>query len=123
MRLKPRHAAIAALLINGSALVGCASDAPNPIGDPQAGAIVIARSACGSCHRIPGIALADGRVGPSLAKFGRQLMIAGTLSNSAPNLVLWLRHPQEVRPRNLMPDMGLTDRQAHDVAAYLYELR
>jgi cytochrome c1 len=123
MRTPPRLAFLIVQLAAAPALAGCAADAPNPIGDPRAGAIVIERASCGSCHRIPGIALADGRVGSSLAAFGRQRMIAGTLANNGPNLVLWLRHPQQVRPGNLMPDMGLTDRQARDVAAYLEALQ
>lgn len=114
--------AIAALLA-GALLPGCAPEAPNPIGDPGEGAIEIARAACGSCHVIPGIPLADGRVGPSLAGFGGQRLIAGTLSNSPANLVLWLRNPRQVRPHGTMPDMGLSDRQARDVAAYLSGLR
>jgi cytochrome c2 len=122
MRPAARHL-WAVLAIGGTALAACGTQSPNPIGDPRAGASVIERMSCGSCHRIPGIALADGRVGPSLATFGRQQLIAGTLPNSEPNLILWLTHPQAVRPGSLMPDMGLSDRQAHDVAAYLYELK
>ena len=118
-----RFAAGLAWLIGGGFLSGCAADGPNSVGDPQAGATVIARSSCGSCHQIPGIGLADGRVGPSLASFGRQQLIAGTLPNSEPNLILWLRHPRQVRPHGLMPDMGLTEGEARDVAAYLYQLQ
>lgn len=117
------YAASGAWLVVLSLLSGCAADGPNSVGDPQAGATVIARSSCGSCHQIPGIGLADSRVGPSLAKFGRQQLIAGTLTNSQPNLILWLRHPRQVRPHGLMPDMGLTEGEARDVAAYLYQLQ
>jgi cytochrome c1 len=119
----PLPAATPAALIAAIALAGCAPAAPNIVGDPRAGEIVIARSSCGSCHIIPGIALADGRVGPSLAGFGSRMLIAGTLPNQAPNLVLWLKHPGQIRPNDVMPDVGLTDRQARDAAAYLYELQ
>ena len=105
------------------ALSACVSRSPNAIGDPYQGAVVIMRSSCGSCHVIPGIPLANGQVGPPLTAFGQRMIIAGTLPNSLPNLVLWLRHPQQVAPRNSMPETGLTDRQARDVAAYLYQLR
>jgi cytochrome c1 len=47
-------------------------------------------------------------------------MIAGLLPNTPANLVLWLRHPQSVTPGNAMPDLGLTETQARDIAAYLY---
>jgi cytochrome c1 len=38
-------------------------------------------------------------------------------------LIDWIRHPQEVRRPTPMPDMGVTDRDARDIAAYLYTLR
>ena len=50
-------------------------------------------------------------------------MIAGMLPNTPDNLVLWLQRPQSVVPGNGMPDMGLSPRQAHDIAAYLYTLQ
>ncbi len=113
-------APFAALLAVGL-LSGCGSaGASSAIGDADQGAVVIARSACGSCHVIPGIPLADGTVGPSLSSFGKRMVIAGRLPNSAPNLVLWLQHPQQVAPHNAMPDMGLSTGEARDVAAYLY---
>ena len=92
-------------------------------GDPHAGAIVIARKACGSCHEIPGIEEADGTVGPSLAHFARRQTVAGPLANTPANLFRYLKAPQSVVPGNYMPDQGLTDRQARDIAAYLYTLR
>lgn len=106
-------------------LGGCgASDrAAHAVGDPNAGAIVIARKACGSCHEIPGIEEADGMVGPSLAHFASRQMIAGTLANSPANLALYLKAPQTVVKGNIMPDQGLTDEQVRDAAAYLYTLR
>jgi len=45
------------------------------------------------------------------------------LRNEPRNLVTWLRHPQEVVPGNAMPDMRLDERDARDIAAYLYTLR
>jgi cytochrome c1 len=95
----------------------------NVAGDPHAGAIVIAQQACGSCHEIPGIAEADGTVGPSLAHFARHQTVAGPLANTPFNLRLYLKAPQSVIPGNYMPDEDLNDRQVRDIAAYLYTLR
>ena len=50
-------------------------------------------------------------------------MIAGVLPNTPENLVHWLRSPQAVVPGNAMPDVGLSDAQARDIAAYLYAER
>lgn len=92
-------------------------------GDADTGAIEITRDACGSCHVIPGIEESQGRVGPSLSHFGNRQMIAGRLANTQANLQRWLKSPQSIAPGTAMPDQGLTDRQARDIAAYLERLR
>ncbi len=87
------------------------------------GAKVILSKNCGSCHTIPGIRGAQGLVGPPLFFFSRRTYIAGELPNTPDNLVRWVRSPQSVEPKTAMPDLGLTEQQARDVAAYLYTLR
>ncbi len=93
--------------------------------DPAArrGKVLIVESGCGTCHMVPGVAQADGLVGPPLLAFSRRTYLAGLLRNTPDNLVTWLRWPQQVVPGNAMPDMGLTDREARDIAAYLYTIR
>jgi cytochrome c1 len=88
-------------------------------GDPAAGAVEVTRHACGSCHLIPGIQDADGRVGPPLGDFGAQQLIVGRIPNTAEALRLYLKDPQAVAPGNVMPNEGLTDREARDIAAFL----
>lgn len=108
------------------ALAGCSrpgGSLSETIGDPQAGSVIVTRQACGSCHEIPGRVQADGVAAPPLDHFAARSTIAGVLPNTAPDLVLWLKSPQTVLPGNAMPDMGLTQAQAQDVAAYLYSLR
>jgi cytochrome c2 len=78
---------------------------------------------CGSCHAIPGIAIARGRVGPSLRGVGRRSLIAGRLSNGPENMILWIRYPQHVSPGTGMPEQPMSDADARDVAAYLLTLR
>lgn len=92
-------------------------------GNPQQGKKLIVGYGCGSCHTIPGIYTARGVVGPPLMFFSRRTMIAGELPNSPENLVRWIRDPKAVEPGTAMPDMGLSDQQARDIAAYLYTLR
>ncbi len=89
-------------------------------GDPDRGAVLVGRYSCGACHQIPGIAGANGLVGPPLGTFARRTVIAGVLPNTPSNLVQWLRHPQSVIPGNAMPDLALSDAQARDIAAFLY---
>lgn len=93
-----------------------------PGGDPALGAETIARTGCGSCHTIPGIEDASGRVGPSLDGFAARQVIAGRIPNEAPQLIRWLQDPRSVDPRTDMPSVGLDRQEAADVAAYLYTL-
>lgn len=92
-------------------------------GHPERGRQLIEGYGCGSCHMIPGIHDAKGLVGPPLIYFSERTMIAGELPNTQENLVLWIQHPRQVEPRTAMPDLGLDDDQAYDIAAYLYTLR
>ena len=122
----PVRARLALLLICAAALAACSR--PTPIwsdfgGDPHRGKALVTQAGCGSCHQIPGVAAGVGLVGPSLAKFGQRTMVAGVLSNTPDNLVRWLRDPQRVVPGNAMPQTGLSEGEARDVAAYLYTLR
>lgn len=92
-------------------------------GDPQRGPKLITAFGCGGCHTVPGVRGANGNVGPPLTRFGDRTYIAGMLRNTPANLVRWIRDPQAVVPGNAMPNMGVTEAEARDIAAYLYTLR
>ena len=89
-------------------------------GSATAGQLAIGRYGCGGCHVIPGVAGAQGAVGPTLAKIATRAEIAGKLPNDPEAMVRWLMHPQHVSPGSGMPEMGVTERDARDMAAYLY---
>lgn len=117
--------AAAALLATGSALA--ARDTP-PVwtvegGDAARGKSLVTAFGCAHCHTIPGVDDATGNVGPPLTRIGDRSFIAGMLRNEPGNLVRWLREPQSVVPGNAMPDTGLTEQQARDIAAFLYTIR
>ncbi len=92
---------------------------PAGVGDPERGRVAISEQGCGSCHVIPGVRGADGRVGPTLEGVGRRAYIAGRLPNSAENLARWIRDPQAIEPGNAMPTVPMTEDEARDIAAYL----
>ena len=92
-------------------------------GDPARGKAVIAQAGCGACHEIPGVARADGTVGPPLDNIATRGFLAGRLANTPSNLVQWIRRPQAIDPGNGMPDPPIDDQQARDAAAYLYTLK
>ncbi len=120
-----RRAAVAPLAALGLALVlgGCGSGSEAvsvPGAHPDSAPTVMKAFGCGSCHMIPGVRGANGRIGPNLAGIDDRWSIAGRLPNTPENLVRWIMHPQEVAPGTLMPDLGVPERQARDIAAYLY---
>lgn len=91
-------------------------------GNAARGAKWIRAYGCGACHIVPGIRGADGVVAPPLTQFARRTFIAGEVANTPGNLVRWIRKPQHIEPRTAMPALGVTEQQARDIAAYLYEL-
>ena len=101
-----------------------APPAEAPPAEPNAarGKSAILQYACLTCHRIPGLVGANAPVGPPLEGIATRAFIAGVLPNTPENMVRWLRVPQTVNPRSAMPDLGLTERDAQDIAAYLYTL-
>lgn len=93
------------------------------LGNAQHGKQLIASYGCGACHLVPGVRDARGKVGPPLIYFSERTMIAGELPNTPPNLTRWIQHPKQVEPNTAMPELGVTQDEANDIAAYLYTLR
>ena len=91
-------------------------------GDPERGRVVLYDYGCGSCHHIPEVRAAAGTVGPDLAGMAMRSYIAGRLPNRPAELIRWIRYPQQVEPGNAMPDLGVSERDARDMAAHLYTL-
>jgi len=87
------------------------------------GSQVFFTSQCASCHTIAGTD-AHGAIGPNLTHLGSRTSIASdTLSNTPAHLAEWLRNPQAIKPGSLMPDLGLSHSQVHELVAYLESLR
>jgi cytochrome c oxidase assembly factor CtaG/cytochrome c2 len=106
--------------------LGCNRAAPTATlmtgGDPGRGRAIIPKYGCQTCHTIPGVTGADATVGPPLTHLAARAFVAGR-SNSPDNLIAWIRHPQHQRPASPMPEMGVTEQDGRDIAAYLYTLR
>jgi putative membrane protein len=94
-----------------------------PNASPNRGRAAIAKYGCGSCHTIPGITGAEGLVGPPLGQIASRVYIAGVLPNDPDNMIRWIENPPGVDEKTAMPYMGVTPRDARDIAAYLYTLR
>ena len=116
-------------LISGGLISGCRGGQathPYPVatgGSADQGRATIVAYGCGKCHTIPGIRSANGVFGPPLVSLARRSYIAGNFPNTPDNLMHWVMSPQAMKPKTAMPELGLSEQQARDVAAYLYTLR
>jgi len=115
-----------AFVIALAALAGCGRSIPDSEpttgGSPKRGKDLIQHYGCGSCHTIPSVPGASATLAPSLDKLKSRAYLAGRLQNTPDNVVRWIRKPRAVDAGTAMPDVGLDESGARDVAAYLYSL-
>jgi cytochrome c2 len=113
-----------ALLLFPILLWACGEAEPPALGgDPQNGKLLLRQFACGSCHEIPGVAAARGKVGPPLAGVATRVYLAGVLPNTPEQMAAFIRAPHKADPKTAMPDMGVSEAHARDMVAYLYTLK
>jgi len=125
LRRARRFAALALSALTAAAACGedvNAKAAQATGGDPVRGREEIRHHGCGACHSIPGVPGATALVGPPLDHMASRAYVAGMLPNTADNMREWIMHPQKVKPKNAMPDMGVDEKDARDITAYLYTL-
>jgi cytochrome c len=118
----PLGTGVVGLLLLGA----CGRQPPRAVaagGDPTRGKVQMVAYGCGSCHVIPGVDGARGLVGPPLTHFAQRAFIAGEVPNNDQFLVRWISVPQAIEPGTAMPNLGVSEAQARDIAAYLYTLR
>lgn len=124
--------AIATIALIAGTLTGCDKLSDNRVhaayvvtagGNARAGRDTIRKYGCYACHTIDGVPGARGLVGPPLDGIGNREFIAGELPNTPQNLMRWIQHPRQVEPHTAMPEMGVTEQDSRDIAAYLYTLR
>lgn len=113
------------LLMLSPLLFACTPDrdfVPSVVdGDAERGRAALARHECGVCHVIPGVANAIGKVGPALDRYSHRSYVAGKFPNEPDTLVRWIIDAPAMAPRTAMPAIAMSDREARDMAAYLYE--
>lgn len=93
-----------------------------PGADPRRGQELIQTFGCAACHSVPGVRGADSHVGPPLDAWSRRAFIAGRHPNRPDTLVQWIMDPESLSPGTAMPNLGVSEPQARDIAAYLYSL-
>jgi cytochrome c oxidase subunit II len=78
---------------------------------------------CVQCHAINGTE-ATARVAPDLTHIAdRKSIGSGVIANNLENLTQWIMDPQQFKPGCYMPNMRLTENEAHDIAVYLENLK
>jgi cytochrome c len=92
---------------------------PNATSSQASAPDLMIQYGCPTCHVIPHVPGAVGKVGPSLDDLAQRSYLAGTLQNSPGNLVHWIQHPQQIHPGTAMPEMGVTSADAVRIAAFL----
>lgn len=92
-------------------------------GDAVRGREMMRKYGCGSCHQIPGVAAANGLVGPPLAGIANRAYIGGVLPNAPENMIRWIENPKAIDSLTAMPNVGVTPSDARHITAYLYTLR
>lgn len=117
--MKGARIALAAALAASLAACGPTRPAPGIDGDPARGKIALTQYACHSCHMVPGVAGSKVYVGRPLEDMAEHRYIAGKVPNTQDNLVRWIMDPQSIDPATAMPAMGVSERDAIDISAYL----
>ncbi len=120
---------ITAITLLVASLCGCSSGAINVAqgqkmtgGDAAAGKQALLLHDCHSCHEIPGIEGDKNLQGPPLERWATRKTIAKEWPNSPANLENWIRHSEQLRPGTSMKLMNVSEKDARDIAAYLFSL-
>lgn len=119
--LRLRVASLAWPVLAGPMAVAATTgdDAP----DAARGQRLIAQYHCGRCHTVPGVPGAGGRIAVTLQGIGGRTYLGGRVPNDDARLARFLVQPESVVPDTTMPAMGVTPRDARDIAAFLRSLR
>jgi cytochrome c1 len=119
--------ALALAFVAGVLIAGCARPGePVPAvagGRAEAGRNALASHPCVNCHVIPGVPGSRGVVGPPLSSWAGRAYVGGRLTNTPENVVRWIRAAPAFDPEVAMPEMGVSEQDARDMAAYLFTLR
>lgn len=91
--------------------------------DPGRGKRALEQYACVACHEIPGMVGPEARLGPTLHGIGSREIIGGVLKNTPENMAQWIGNPKRFAPGTAMPALGVSARDARDMAAHLATLR
>jgi cytochrome c len=110
-----------ALLAATLAAAGCSgfNEPEQKAGSQRSAPNLMIQYGCPTCHVVPNVPGAVGKVGPSLDSLSQRSYLAGSLPNTPENLIQWIMHPQHFRPGTAMPEMGVSEKDAQTIARFL----
>jgi len=104
-----------------SAAVAPLRAAPGVPGDPNAGRTLFATKGCAGCHTLQHVPTANGAVGPNLTNVVLRPTLGGDrIENTAENMARWIMDPPGMKSGATMPNLGLNQQEARDIAAFLF---
>ncbi|MGE3267806.1 MAG: cytochrome c family protein [Chloroflexota bacterium] len=95
-------------------------------GDAANGKTLFTAKGCIACHVAQGVPGAVGTVGPNLNGLGdtsKRPKLADGEENTPANIKGWIKDPQAKKPGTAMPNLGLSDKEADDLTAFLVTLK
>jgi cytochrome c len=95
-------------------------------GDAANGKTLFTQRGCIACHVAPGVPNATGTIGPSLAGIGdpaKKPKLTDGGDNTPQHIKAWIQDPQRLKPGTMMPNLGLSDKEANDLTAFLLTLK
>ena len=107
-------------------LIGCQFKQPDKLDETvsvpnlKRGKTLVFAYGCAVCHTIGGVNDYPGSIGPPITNWAKRKYIAGKLPNRMSQLILWLKNPKAYKKQTAMPNLGITEDEAVDIAAYLY---
>lgn len=111
--------AVAALLACACSRISPGASVAQASGPQRSAPELMIQYGCITCHVIPHVPGAVGKVGPSLASVSQRSYLAGSLPNTPENLEHWIMHPQHYQPGTAMPEMDVSEQDAHRIAVFL----
>lgn len=95
-------------------------------GNASAGRTLFSSKGCIACHTAQGVPGAVGTIGPNLNGLGdtaKRPTLADGEPNTPKNIAAWITDPASRKPGTQMPNLGLSAKEADDLAAFLVTLR
>ena len=90
-------------------------------GNPDHAMQAIVHYGCASCHDIPGAQMPGGLAASSLSDLRKRIYLGGRVNNTPENLTRWITNPKQFDPLTAMPVTGISEDEARDISAFLYQ--